>query len=223
MDERTFSLIGLALVWGARHGLDWDHVAAISDITGTNANPKHGAFVSLFYVLGHGSIVAFLGIPVVFLGIRLPTSIDKLLSPFVGITLIILGVSLLFSVFRKGKSFRMQNRWFLLFKHIFKHKHKSDSLSLKTSYLVGIIHGIGAQTPTQLVLFLTAGNVQSGISGALIIFSFIFGIIFIHSVLTILSILGYSMTSKNPFLHISLGIIGGIFSLIVGFSLFFAG
>ncbi len=35
-------LLGTALVLGIRHGIDWDHIAAITDITSTTAAAEHG-------------------------------------------------------------------------------------------------------------------------------------------------------------------------------------
>src|SRR6476660_1030912 len=43
----SLSLIGGALALGFRHGIDWDHIAAITDITSTSATPPTAREVRL--------------------------------------------------------------------------------------------------------------------------------------------------------------------------------
>ncbi len=40
-DVGALGLIGTALVLGIRHGFDWDHLAAITDVTSTTATAEH--------------------------------------------------------------------------------------------------------------------------------------------------------------------------------------
>src|SRR5271163_2536534 len=48
-------------VLGFRHGFDYDHIAAISDITSVEPSRKRAMRMGLLYVIGHASTVAVLG------------------------------------------------------------------------------------------------------------------------------------------------------------------
>ena len=50
-----------AAVLGFRHGLDYDHIAAITDISSVQARPRDAMRYGLLYVAGHATTVALLG------------------------------------------------------------------------------------------------------------------------------------------------------------------
>src|SRR3989344_9066533 len=92
-----FLLFGTTLLLGLRHGIDWDHIAAITDITGSSSNSRQALILGTFYALGHGTVVIFLGLGAVMLGVKLPDWVDTVMEPVVGVTLILLGLYLAFS------------------------------------------------------------------------------------------------------------------------------
>src|SRR6266478_1189507 len=98
---------------GFRHGFDWDHIAAITDITSTTSAshteaegpagapmPSHGHDpVELRgHALGHAFVVLVLGVAALLLGAVLPPWVDPILEKVVGLTLVLLGTWVLFSV-----------------------------------------------------------------------------------------------------------------------------
>lgn len=87
--------IGLILttyVFGLRHGMDWDHIAAITDITSSQDDSRRSMFFSTLYALGHALVVFVLGVAAIEFSSRLPDSVDAVMERFVGVTLILLGV-----------------------------------------------------------------------------------------------------------------------------------
>src|SRR5688572_27978347 len=86
---------------GLRHGLDWDHIAAITDITGAELRRRRAAALALLYAAGHGVMVFALGLAAVAAGGRLPPWIDPAMERIVGATILILAVTLLRSL-RRG-------------------------------------------------------------------------------------------------------------------------
>lgn len=236
MHFQFFSTLTLALLLGLRHGIDWDHIAAITDITGTTAYKRESFILGFLYALGHATIIIFLGLLAVAIGVRLPTWVDDFMQPVVGITLIILGLWLFYSILRHGKKFRAQSRWMLLFKLInnitdtihkqFAHKHKVPHLHLpesygkRTAYTVGMIHGIGAETPTQILLFAAAAGVGGTIPGIILLFAFVLGLIFSNTLIVLASTTGFVQAQKNSWINIVLGLITAIFSLTVGIMFF---
>ena len=214
------------LLLGIRHGFDLDHIAAISDIVSQTQNQKKAFLNGLFYIFGHAVAVIFLGILAIILGISLPSWVDKVMGPVVGITLILLGSWIILSVLVKKREFKFVSRWMLIFKifihlynHLFgdRHHHPIEypqNFGIRSSYILGTVHGIGAETPTQVLLFVTAAGL-GGISGSLLLLIFVTGLLTSNSVVLILSIFGF-INAKKYKIYSIIGLFAGLMSLIVG-------
>jgi cytochrome c biogenesis protein CcdA len=124
-------LLGSALVLGIRHGIDWDHIAAIADITSTTTNvesadaavgarrARFGAlearavWLASLYALGHATVVAALGALALYFEALLPEWIDPIMERVVGLTLVALGLWVFYSLihyWRGEGDFRLQSR-----------------------------------------------------------------------------------------------------------------
>ncbi|MGH9700988.1 MAG: hypothetical protein ACRD52_16225, partial [Candidatus Acidiferrales bacterium] len=77
-----------AAVLGFRHGFDYDHIAAISDITSVELEPRRAMRMGLLYVLGHAATVALLGGAVILFQRSLPSRMDGWAERAVGLTLV---------------------------------------------------------------------------------------------------------------------------------------
>lgn len=239
MQIQYFSTLSLALLLGLRHGIDWDHIAAISDITGTSAYKKEGFILGFLYALGHASVVIILGLLAISIGIKLPATVDEFMEPVVGITLILLGLWLFYSILKHGKNFRGKSRWMLLFtfinkiadtfhkkfanKHHVPHVHLPEVYGKRTACIVGMIHGIGAETPTQVILFATAAGVGGTIPGILILLVFVFGLVISNTLIVTASSVGFVQAQKYSYLNVILGLVTAAFSLTVGIMFLFHG
>jgi cytochrome c biogenesis protein CcdA len=132
--EFAFPLVLLnALVLGFRHGIDWDHIAAITDLVGTTGNTsisngvvsvgisRNAIKLATFYAVGHAVMVFFLGFLSIFFARSFgawPDWITLVTERIVGVTLIWLAGWILYSVFRStkdGESFVPKSRWMLIF------------------------------------------------------------------------------------------------------------
>lgn len=227
-----FLLFGTTLLLGLRHGIDWDHIAAITDITTSTSNKKQSLYLGTMYALGHGTVIITLGLLAVTLGVRMPRWVDRVMEPLVGITLVFLGLYLAFSIIRHGKNIRLRSRWMLIFatfsqiydfierkithKHSHSHFHYPENFGIKTAFSVGIIHGIGAETPTQLLLFIAAAGAGGNVLGSLLVITFVFGLIISNSLIIILSILGIAKAQHDANIYLFLAGVTAVFSLIVG-------
>ena len=96
----NLALLLSSLGLGLRHGVDWDHIAAITDITGTEQEKRRAAFLAMLYALGHGAAVMALGAAAIIAGERLPSWIDPVMERVVGATLLLLAALLVRSLFR---------------------------------------------------------------------------------------------------------------------------
>ena len=266
----------LASFWfGFRHGIDWDHIAAITDITSSQEDRRRSIFFGTLYVGGHAVVVFFLGTIAILIGEQLPDSVDAAMGRIVGITLIVLGVYVFVSLIRHGREFRMRSRWMLIFAGVRKtwwrlrdrgrsadsthdherepvHVHAGASETLPaderiaewhhghhgrpghhhhkhpevddpflnyqrgTAFLVGMLHVVGAETPTQILIFTAAAGAGGKAAGVAVLVTFLVGLMIANSVITVGSAFGFLGASKNFSIYATIAIIAGAFSLVIG-------
>lgn len=218
-DISHYLILAAVFMLGLRHGIDFDHIAAITDIAGSSKNFREGLWLGFLYIVGHAAVIILLGFLAVFLGVRLPMWIDSFMEQIVGMTLIILGIFLFFSVFRHGKEFKLKSRWmifFALIKKAFPNFNYPDAFGVKTALMVGVIHAIGAETPTQVLLFVTAAKLSGWVMGSALIIIFVLGLIVSNIVINLLANFGYQKGFLQSRLYMLFGVISAIFSLTVG-------
>ena len=225
-------LFATALGLGLGHGIDWDHVAAIMDITSTQSKVKRGLFLGFMYAVGHSSVVIILGLLAVFLGLVLPDWVNGYMEPVVGITLILLGVYVIYAFLKfHPNEFRMTGRWILVAKGIvyfydliiakftkkpIKHTILPSNYGPASAYAIGTIHGIGAETPTQIMIFVLAAGIGGVMTGFLLIALFVLGLTISNFIISIFGTLGYTNSTRKQYIYRSAALITAIFSLAIG-------
>ena len=103
-------LVLTALGFGFRHGIDWDHIAALTDLTNSQESGRRSMLFATLYALGHALVVAALGFGAIVLSAQLPTGVDTVMEHVVGATLVGLGVFVIWSLIHDGRDFRMRSR-----------------------------------------------------------------------------------------------------------------
>jgi high-affinity nickel-transport protein len=231
MDVGKFILLLLfGAVAGIRHGIDFDHIAAITDITSSKEKGRGIWFVSL-YGLGHGIVVLFLGVLLIAIGRTLPESLDKLFGKFVGITLLLLGLYVFYSLYRYGRNSRFRSRWMLVlsafqagyhtflhrfgFSHEHPRKHEANYGS-GSAFAIGMVHGVGAETPTQVAALAAVLGVGAGVRGMVFLLFFVGGIFVSNLLVATASAFGFLKAKKQNMLYTLVGLLTAIFSLTVG-------
>lgn len=292
-DAGNIALLVTALVLGLRHGIDWDHLAAITDITSTTSaaeaaeveheevhelgqghahehggdaelrthgseaahaphDPhtpvKHRSFLQLerqpvilgtLYALGHGVMVAILGAIALSFGALLPDWVDPLMGRIVGLTLVLLGVFVFVSLYnyaRHGSEFRLRSRWMLVFDGVrygwrrfqaWLHGHthaeplEMSSYGPRTAFAVGMIHGVGAETGTQILFIGAIGGADAVGLGIPMMLAFIIGLLITNTLMVVISSSGFLASQGRRQVYVVVGIFAGVFSLVVGFAFLF--
>lgn len=240
--------LGLVLLttflYGVRHGIDWDHIAAITDITGTAgtgdalARGAHDGWrallLSTLYVLGHAAMVVVLGSAALLAHALLPDWIDPILDRVVGATLLLLAAWVFFSLaqqLRGRGEFRLRSRWMLLFSGVaylwhrlhawvegraHEHEHKLMRYGPLSAFIVGTIHGIGAETGSQVLLIAAVGGAGGPADGLMLMGSFIVGLVLSNSLLVAIAAAGFLGTQSHRRTYVAIGLATGLFSLVVG-------
>jgi high-affinity nickel-transport protein len=270
-------LIATVFGFGFRHGIDWDHIAAITDITSSQDNSRTSMFFATLYALGHALVVFVLGVGAIALGENLPSGIDRVLERVVGATLIVLGVFVFYSLIKHGRDFRMRSRWMLIFAgvrkgvrwvrgrlgrpeevliehdhehrtgdpddepllasprdrersvavaprtHAHRHLHRAPmpddpfmNYGKVTAFLVGMIHGIGAETPTQVLLFFVAAGAAGRGIGLVLLVVFLVGLLTSNTLIALTSTFGYLRASRRFALYAAVAVLTAVFSLTIG-------
>ena len=192
---------------GFRHGFDYDHIAAITDIAGVQRRAADAMRLGLLYALGHAMTVAILGGLVIGFQLALPHSLDRWSERFVGLTLIVLAMYVLGTlIFRKGAP---KSRAALLIgaaQWLHRRGRKlatGEDIPVRpvdvngpTSFGIGVIHGLGAETPSQLALFLLAANLGGAGKGLLGLGVFLVGLLAMNTLMTA-SVAGVFTAGRN--------------------------
>jgi len=253
------ALLLSAFALGFRHGIDWDHIAAITDITSSQPSVRTGLRFATLYAAGHSIIVFVIGAAAIGLGRNLPKSVDNVMTRVVGATLILLGIYVLYALIRYRGEFRMRSRWMLIFAGIrslyrrakgrddlIEHEHEHVSVSHHgdggaaaaipvhththshshtdpfmnygsgTSFAVGLLHGVGAETPTQVVIFLAASGAGGVSAGLVVLATFLVGLFTANSALAIASASGFLAAGRSFKIYASVSAVTGIASLVLG-------
>lgn len=236
--EIGVALLGTGLGLGLRHGIDWDHIAAISDVTSSQKNHRRSLGMGTLYALGHAAVVVALGLLAIWFGTLLPEWVDGYMEPAVGITLLFLGLWLIWSMSRNQGRLVLRSRWMLVFDlaRAVVRKFSSSSSKLEedqttkrpreygsgTSLSIGVIHGIGAETGSQALLLAAAAGATSALTGSFLLIAFVVGLVVSNTLIAIATTVGLLGTDKHHKFHTALGIIIAVFSLVLG-SMFILG
>jgi len=219
-------------VLGFRHGFDYDHIAAISDITSVEPSRTRAMRMGLVYVLGHASTVAALGALVILFQRSLPPRIDNWAERAVGFTLVLLGLYVLGTLLRQKAAFVPKSRASILIgafrwaswriRTIFnpgaarRPENDGDNYSRKSVFVVGVIHGLGAETPSQLLLFLLAANLGGLARGFLGLTVFLLGLLLMNTLMTASAVGIFGASASNPKLMKFVVALTATYSLVVG-------
>ena len=286
MADGTLPLLLGMVALGFRHGFDWDHIAAITDITSTTTashsdvdvpagapvtagahgehvtthahshreastrhvfgesryahEQRHALGLATLYALGHASMVVVLGVAAIAFAAILPEWVDPILERVVGVTLVVLGAWVLFSVvqmLRGRNDFRLRSRWMLVFDlartgwaalqaRIHGHQHRevphATQYGPRTAYAVGIIHGVGAETGSQALLLAGVAGATGTGAGIVILLAFTVGLLLSNTLVAFVTATGFISAQRMRQIYVVLGAVVGVASLYIGL-LFIAG
>ncbi|HEU5410451.1 MAG TPA: hypothetical protein VFU57_05485 [Candidatus Acidoferrales bacterium] len=221
-----------AAVLGFKHGFDYDHIAAISDITSVEADRPRAMRMGLLYVGGHAATVAVLGSFVILFQTSLPRAIDNWAERAVGLTLVVLGIYVIGTLFRTGTHAHPRSRAMLLVGAyrwvewkirqvlqgvaIERPREASWNYSKKSAFFIGVIHGLGAETPSQLLVFLIAANLGGVRRGFLGLAMFLGGLLLMNTLMTASAVGIFSLSaSRHRAMQVATALTAA-YSLIVG-------
>ena len=127
----TLGGLEYALVFGMRHALDVDHVAAVGTLIERDSRVRAVTGVAARWALGHAVTLLSVGVALILVGLRLPSQFETLAEGLVAGVLIALGLRRLLA---RG--------------------HGSHQLA-RGAFAVGILHGLAGSGPMVLLAIST--------------------------------------------------------------------
>jgi hypothetical protein len=91
-----------------------------------------------------------------------------------------------------------------------------DGYGTSSTFLVGVIHGLGAETPTQILLFLMAANLGGTGAGLLGLLMFILGLLAMNTLMCASAAGLFSATFSSPKALRALTLATAAYSIVVG-------
>ena len=79
-----------------------------------------------------------------------------------------------------------------------------------------MIHGVGAETPTQVLIFVTAAGVGGKASGLVLLVAFIAGLLSSNSAVAFAATFGFLGSARNFRLYVVVSCVTALFSLVIG-------
>jgi high-affinity nickel-transport protein len=267
---------GAALVFGFRHGFDWDHIAALTDLTGSQARPRRAMWLASLYALGHAVMVLALGVVAILFAEHVPESVDVVMERLVGVSLLGLGGWMVWTAWRTRGTPPLRSRWMLLLdavrrtalrrraaadevvviehshphdhhhglhahphgsevggppplaagivvQHTHTHRHVSlaprdpfERYSSRSAVGVGVLHGIGAETPTQVLVFAAAANATDRPASLALLLCFVVGLVAANTLIAGAATLGFRRVLTQRYVALGLAVVTAVFSFAVG-------
>ena len=284
LQEPGTALFAALFLAGLRHGFDPDHIAAIADIVSAQLNPRRSLSLSFLYVGGHALVVLALGGAAAGSSLTLPPELDAVADRAIGITLVGLGLYVVYVLVRSRGRALPPSRWLLLLAaarraltrlrrrrpplveiehahehdvaghhdghppeprggygdedgrllvrartHTHPHRHVARApvdpfteYGAATSFGIGMLHGVGAETPSQILVLSAAAGV-AGSGGAFVsLLVFVGGLVLGNAVLAGAAIAGFGRVTRTSWPYVVLTSVTAGASVWLGLSYLFA-
>ena len=86
----------------------------------------------------------------------------------------------------------------------------------RSSFLVGMIHGVGAETPTQVLVFVAAAGAAGSATGVVLLVSFLVGLLVSNTLVAAAGTFGFLNAARNFGLYAAFSITAAVFGLVIG-------
>jgi ABC-type nickel/cobalt efflux system permease component RcnA len=180
----TLGLV-VALLLGARHATDPDHLTAVSALilSDDRRGGRRAGVLGLFWGLGHATTLFLFGVPIVLFGTQLPDVVGRAAEFLIGAVTVFLAIRLLLR-WRRGYFHSHLHRHGQV-RHTHPHVHEhapeaghpaahphrhSEGLgrSPATAFGIGLMHGVGGSAGVGVLLIASVADRVGAVAGLLL-------------------------------------------------------
>jgi len=172
------STLLLAVVFGLKHALDADHLAAVSTIVTQRRGVARAAVVGASWGAGHLLALWMVALPVLLFRVQVPPSVEIGLESLVALVLVLIGVEALWNLWR-GAHLHVHVHEHDGHQHWHPHFHAGAgaghdpaghaSHAMRRPLLVGMLHGLAGSAA---LLILVVARTESIAGGLLYVLAF---------------------------------------------------
>ncbi len=170
-----FSVLSLGFLFGLRHAMEADHVAAVISLTTRTQSLRRALPVGILWGLGHTATLIFFGVLVLFFDTIIPVDLSYILEMLVGLMLIVLGADVLYRLKRERVHFHLHKHGPKT-PHFHAHAHQKKSLHdadphnhehpqglSSRAFLVGSMHGMAGSAALILLTLQSIDSIGLGL------------------------------------------------------------
>ena len=225
-DSHIFSLLSLGFLFGLKHALDADHVAAILTIATENRTFWRSSLIGFCWGVGHTVILFVIGTAVLLFKLTIPSAWAKLFEIAVGVMLVGLGLSVAFALWRERV--HLHAHWH---EHGEQHRHlHSHSGGAHHDHLhrfrleykslaVGMVHGLAGSAALLLLVLAAVPSLGVGLVYILVFGAgSILGMVFLATAMSIPFAMSAERTAR---VHQTLRAAAALFSIVLGSTILF--
>ncbi|MFJ8069228.1 urease accessory protein UreH [Peribacillus sp. NPDC096447] len=202
MEMSLLLVLAIGFVLGIKHALEPDHIIAVSTIASQSKKIWKSSLAGVFWGIGHTLTLLVFGVILILLKNEIPEAWAMSLEFLVGIMLVYLGITTIFS-------------W----KQTKRHDHTGRTTYLK-SMLVGIVHGLAGSAA---MVLLTLSTIDAAWQGAIYIIIFgvgtCIGMLLFTTILSIPFVTSSSSKKVNRLLIRLTGVISTLFGIYYMYNL----
>ena len=180
----TLGLV-VALLLGARHATDADHLTAVSTLilSDDRRGGRRAGVLGLFWGLGHATTLFLFGVPIVLFGAQLPEVVGRAAEFLVGVVTAFLAVRLLLRWHRGYFHAHSHKHGAIRHTHPHVHEHApkaghptthahrhADGIgrSPATAFGIGLMHGLGGSAGVGILLVASVADRVNAVAGLLL-------------------------------------------------------
>jgi ABC-type nickel/cobalt efflux system permease component RcnA len=217
----TASVLGLGLVFGLKHAMEADHLAAVSTIVSERKSLLSSTLVGGLWGVGHTISLLIAGVMVILLHIEIGERLAMALEFCVALMLITLGVNAI-NKLRRGGRLHLHSHEHGGRPHVHPHLHENAKASEPPTrvgtrpLVVGMIHGLAGSAALMLLVLSTIPSPLVGM-----VYIIVFGLGSIGGMMLMSALVGLPLRlTATRFLRANIAVRGvaAVFSL--GFGLF---
>ncbi|TKH06218.1 urease accessory protein UreH [Peribacillus simplex] len=202
MEMSLLLVLAIGFVLGIKHALEPDHIIAVSTIASQSKKIWKSSLAGVFWGIGHTLTLLVFGVILILLKNEIPEAWAMSLEFLVGIMLVYLGITTIFS-------------W----KQTKRHEHTGRATYLK-SMLVGIVHGLAGSAA---MVLLTLSTIDEAWQEAIYIIIFgvgtCIGMLLFTTILSIPFVTSSSSKKVNRLLIRLTGVISTLFGIYYMYNL----